>query len=265
MASSSSKKSGAAQAQGTSEAPRTATPTGAGPDVTGTGFSGNPPALSDQRHGGAALEGEPPKGATPAAGQAEDTGPVVENTGGGLQFERKPSGTRAVQRKEQPTTPERAEIVEARRLEQEQQRSRQNPATAAGSGAEKAGQIGGRARVLRNAASGWEMGTIRNVGGGFAMIELDGGEMHGAEPGRWEPAVGALAAPQLDNRDLKSQGGTIDREGQDRAADQAQAGLNTGTMGQDAKSAQRGAKPARKGRTAEQKAARRKSAKKASS
>lgn len=256
MATKSAKKSGSrgAAKEAASGAPRTGTPTGAGPEVGGTPFSGRPPALSEERHGGQALVGEPPKGASPAAGQAEDTGPVVENTGGGLSFERKPSGTRSQPRKEQPTTPERAEVVEGRRLEQEIQKSKVNAATDPASGGAAAAKVGDRVRVLRSAASGWELGTIKYLseGGAAGAAELDGGETVGLETGRWEPAVGALAAPQLDRRDLKSEGGLIDREGQDRAANQAEA------MGNAVKSAQSQAKPARA------RASRAKSAKKAS-
>lgn len=214
-----------------SGAPRTGTPTGAGPDVGGTGtLTGQPPAIREERHGGAALTGTPPAGATPAAGAG--TGPVVQNTAGGLEFERQRSGTRAQQTKEQPTTPERAEIVEARRLEQEIQKARINPAA----GASRGMKVGDRIRVLRNAASGWEMGTVKyaDESGSAASAELDGGEVVGLEPGRFEPAVGALAAPTIDDRDLVEQGGTIDRSTAEADA-----------SGASARSAQTSANPSR--------------------
>lgn len=237
----STSRSGAAA----SKAPVTGTPTGAGPDVSGraTTLTGEPPALSGERHGGAALEGAPTPGARPASGQAEDTGPVVENTAGGLQFEHKPSGTRAQPRKEQPTTPERAEIVEARRLEREIQKATPNLAVAA-AGAAKMAKVGDRIRVLRNAASGWEMGSIKYLseGGAAGAAELDGGETVGLEPGRWEPAVGALAAPTVDQRDLVEHGGTIDRSAQDAAANRAEAQV---TETAPVRSTQRSARPSR--------------------
>lgn len=228
------KSSGAAASQ----AP-VGNPTGTGPDVAGSasgaGLTGRPPELAEERHGGKALEGAPPKNVTPQAG---DTGPTREGTGGGLAFERKPSGTRAEPRKEQPTTPERAEIIEARRLEQEIQKAKQNPASMA-RGAGQISKVGDRIRVLRNAASGWELGTIKYLsdGGAAGAAELDGGEVVGLEAGRWEPAVGALAAPTSDERDLKEHGGLIDREAQDQIANQQEAG--------NPRSAQKSAKPAR--------------------
>jgi hypothetical protein len=255
-----STKSTGAAAKSRSDAPVTGTPTGAGPDVAGgaSSLTGIPPALSEERHGGKALEGKPEPGARPASGQAENTGPVVENTGGGLEFEKKPSGTRAQPRKEQPTTPERAEIVEARRLEREIQRAKVNPASAA----RGASKVGDRIRVLRNAASGWEMGTVTHLAGAGGMAELDGGEVVGLEAGRWEPAVGALAAPTVDERDLREHGGTIDRQAQDAVANAQEAGNPRAAAGQEPKSKQTAARPSR-ARTEAQKAARRKASKKA--
>ena len=190
---------------------------GAGPSVTsGTGMSGESPKLSGERQGGNATKpGGPPNAANAALA---DTGPVVEHTGGGLMFEHKPSGSRAQPRKEQPTTPERAEIVEARRLELEINRSKQNQAYAAGGQSQP--KVGDRIRVHRNAASGWEIGSIVHVSGGSGSAELDGGEVVGLEAGKWESAHGALLEAEVSNKDPKAR---ADREQQDRVADATEA------------------------------------------
>lgn len=128
------------------------------------------------------------KSAKKASGAA--TAKAPQTVGGGLARERQPSGTRANPRKKQPTTPERAEIVEAQRLERDIRKNTPNPAADVVGGIKK----GDRIRVMRSAATGWEMGTVTYVaeGGVAGAAELDGGEVVGLEPGRWEPAHGAL-------------------------------------------------------------------------
>ena len=184
----------------TSKAPTTSRRNaGAGPQVTDTGLSGQPPEKSPE-----SAEHEKATGAkaqatgTSTAGDSVSTGPVVENTAGGLAFERKPSGTRAEPRAKQPTTPERAEIIEARRLEKEIQQAKVNPAQAATG---KEAKVGDRVRFLRAAATGWELGTIKMVHGGGAAVEVDGGEFIGLEAGRWEPADGALVKAEITEAD----------------------------------------------------------------
>ena len=211
-----------------SKAPVTSFRTGAGPDVSGSGgFTGEAPAIREERHGGTALTDKPAK---------------TDTVGGGLEFERQRSGTRAEPTKEQPTTPERAEVVEGRRLEREIQQAKVNPASAA---AGQVAKVGDRIRVLRNAASGWEMGTVTHLakGGASGSAELDGGEEVGLEVGRWEPAVGALAAPTVDDRDLKEHGGTIDRKAQDAEASKQEAASPRAAP--EAKTSQRSARPSR--------------------
>ena len=199
-----------------SEAPTTDTRTGAGPEVgAGMGGTGEPPNMAKYRHGGNAFKAEEAAGSAYDPDQ-EDTGPVVEGTGGGLQFEHKPSGTRAQPRKEQPTTPERAEIVEARRLEKEMHKSRVK-ANKDTPGAPKEGDL---VRYYISAASGWGVAKLTGLDetgrGGSAVTEA--GMSVPLIDGQWEPAPGRLAMPELTEKDLKEQGGTIDREAADREA-----------------------------------------------
>jgi hypothetical protein len=244
MATKSTKSSGAAA----SRAPATTRAPGAsGPPPAGsTTLTGKPPATrTDTKHGG----------------RGTDTGPVVEHTGGGLAFERQRSGTRAQPTKEQPTTPERAEIIEARRLELEINKTKQNPAHAAVGHEPK---VGDRVRVLRAAATGWEMGTIKYYEAGAGSAELDGGEVVPLELGRWEPFAGALLAPERagDSASFRQDRNAAlvpDRRSGERA--KAPEGVEDRRV-PEAKSSQKSAKPARaRQRTAAQKAARRASQK----
>lgn len=236
MAKAAKKSSGAAA----SRAPVTSRATGgAGPAPAASGLTGKPPKTAAARHGGAGTANTkaPANVANEALANAS-TGPVVEHTGGGLAFERQRSGTRAQPTKEQPTTPERAEIVEARRLELEIRKNTPNPASVA---AGEIAKVGDRIRVLRAAATGWEMGTITALseGGGSGAAELDGGEVVGLEVGKWEPAHGALLAPMVDQRDLKENGGLIDRAATDRVAEEQAA------VAGKTRSTQRAARPSR--------------------
>lgn len=207
--------------------------------ASSTGLTGKPPKTSSARHGGAGTANT-----AAAANKANEalarasTGPVVESTAGGLAFERKPSGTRAQPRKEQPTTPERAEIIEAKRLELEIRKNTVNQAHAA---AGLIAKVGDRVRIIRNAATGWEMGTVVHLSGASGAAELDGGETVGLEPGRWEPAHGALLAPEVSERDLKENGGLIDRGAADAEATR---------IATEAKTTQRAARPSRARATA---------------
>lgn len=235
----------------TSEAPVTSRTTGgAGPNTTAaSGLTGEPPAIQEDRHGGAGTDPNAKNAPKPEAAAFADTGPVVEGTGGGLQFERKASGTRAQPRKEQPTTPERAEIIEARRLELEINRTKQNPATVMGAGAAKMSEVGDRVRVMRNAATGWEIATIKylNEGGGGGTAETDGGEIIALEPGRWEPAMGALLQPDR-------------MAGREEAPPDPMKDASGKSQQEEAKSQQKAARPARA--RAAKKSAGKKSAKK---